>query len=487
MGTSALGQPAKTSADLLPTVLERRGERVVVGQTAGLGELLDDEVVFGDGHGLVDEDGHKRIVVHSAARGLLVLERERLDAVHEIAHVLAIDSQLADAHKEQARRRGVARHGRTRKGKDLDHGTAADALDDGLRGTSVHVVGALDEMKLVRARCARRIRVERGEIRVCIALRHNLLGGDGPKAVLCNLHLCVWRHAGDVVSGLLDRRHVLEVLGVYDVFSLLACTRKLPAIEAVRFETLLEACVRLEHSVHEPPTRHHGKVGNASATHICAKHLWPAREVHPRDHGSARVRHDKLDLVAQLMMEVAHDRRQVGHIVVEAAQRPVAVRVAVAAKIEAQRVDGQRIGERTMVALVLVRQQAVQDERDGAALRRGGRLDVLALQDADDLDAWLHRRDQQVLLSSWHCCDCADVWSHLEPKDVVDTETVAVRFACTTLNLTFASGPLRQSKRAASTGESRILWESVGAGLTQSTFFFARQGWIHPSRPPPHP
>jgi hypothetical protein len=52
---------------------------------------------------------------------------------------------------------------------------AADALDDELRGTSVHVVGALDEMKLVRARCARRIRVERGEIRVCIALRHNLV------------------------------------------------------------------------------------------------------------------------------------------------------------------------------------------------------------------------------------------------------------------------------------------------------------------------
>ena len=90
-----------TSANALPSILQRRRERVVVGQLPFLGELLDDKMVLGNGESLVDQDGFERIVVDSAACGLLILEREGLDAFDEVTHVLAVDLELADPDKEE--------------------------------------------------------------------------------------------------------------------------------------------------------------------------------------------------------------------------------------------------------------------------------------------------------------------------------------------------------------------------------------------------
>lgn len=100
----------------LPLPLQRRRNTIVVGQLTPLAHSSDDNVVLCDAKHLIDENCFQRIVFNSTSTGsLLVLEREGLESVDEINDVFAADGELADAHEQQARCRGLLRHGRRGK------------------------------------------------------------------------------------------------------------------------------------------------------------------------------------------------------------------------------------------------------------------------------------------------------------------------------------------------------------------------------------
>lgn len=91
------------STDLLPLVLQRRSERIVVRQLTLFSHLLDDELVLRDWESLIDQEGFEGVVVDVTARDLLVFERKGLHAINEVADVLAGNFELANPDEEQAR------------------------------------------------------------------------------------------------------------------------------------------------------------------------------------------------------------------------------------------------------------------------------------------------------------------------------------------------------------------------------------------------
>lgn len=252
---------------------------------------------------------------------------------------------------------------------------SADLVNDGLHSPSVHVIRTIDEIKSVRIGSATRIRVQGGEVTVCVLLKDDGVsfamqdqaamskemnvrrervsilpyecGSWSVKSVDAkrstrkwtqHLHIGHWADTCYVVDRGLEISHIGKIFGIDDVLFLLTSACDVPSVKALLVEPFLKPRICLKSFLHLPSARRHNEIGHPALTCILFKFFFIFAEVHPRDHGTARMTHDEIDGVMELVMQVADDGGKILNVIVEAAHRPVSFAVSIASEIESVRV-----------------------------------------------------------------------------------------------------------------------------------------------------